>query len=66
MPECCQKNCDADAVAKVYWPGEGRKVMCAIHVMKAQQIGAAMGAVVTSEMMTPEEMLADEGAANDD
>lgn len=41
--ECCQTNCEDRATHYVFWPGQGKKMMCEAHKDKALGISRVMG-----------------------
>ena len=49
--ECCQTNCSDPATHYVFWPGQGKKMMCEIHAQKAKRIASHMGFDVHVEEM---------------
>lgn len=53
-PKCSQENCTDDASARVFWPGREPNYSCAIHALKAQQVGAAIGCYIHAEVLTPD------------
>jgi hypothetical protein len=41
--KCCNEGCDEEVTLKVYWPGQGCKLMCSLHGNKAIGIANVMG-----------------------
>lgn len=41
--ECCQTNCNRPATYYVFWPGDGKKMMCEEDKNKAIRIANVMG-----------------------
>lgn len=41
--ECCQTNCTNTATHYMYWPGQGKKMVCTECAQKAKAVGRAMG-----------------------
>jgi len=47
--KCEQSGCQAHAVARIFWPGDGPRPACAAHADLARRISAAMGFDLTVE-----------------
>lgn len=48
-PRCGRPDCDEPAVARMYWPGRGRSLVCAEHCVAAWALASAIGFVLRLE-----------------
>lgn len=42
-PTCSQFECEAVPLWRVFWPGQGPRLMCETHALKARAVAEAIG-----------------------